>query len=62
MSPASNNDIMTQLLSLASELLSLTRKSPHLGYIERDSIISKYEEEYSRLSRLADEAFRHRQS
>jgi hypothetical protein len=53
---------MTQLFSLASELLSLTRKSPHLGYIERDSIISKYEEEYSRLSRLADEAFRHRQS
>jgi hypothetical protein len=62
MSPASNDDIMTQLLSLASELLSLTRKSPHLGYIERDSIISKYEEEYFRLSRLADEAFRHRQS
>lgn len=47
---------MTQLLSLASELLSLTRKSPHLGYIERDSVISQYEEEYFRLSRLVNEA------
>ena len=57
-----SEDITAQLLSLASELLSLTRKSPHLGYIERDSIISQYEEEYFRLSRLVNEAFRHRNS
>lgn len=62
MSPASIEDTTAQLLSLASELLSLTRKSPHLGYIERDSIISQYEEEYFRLSRLVNEAFRHRNS
>ena len=60
MSPVPMDDVTAQLLSLASELLSFARKSPHIGYIQRDSIIIEYEKEYLRLSDLTREAFRHR--
>jgi hypothetical protein len=56
MSPVSIEDITTRLLSLTSDVISFARRSPHLGYIERDSIICGYEEEYFRLARLADTA------
>ena len=56
MSPVSIEDITTRLLSLASDAISFARKSPHLGGIERDSIICGYEEEYFRLAHLVDTA------
>jgi hypothetical protein len=52
LSPVSLEDLTAQLVSLATELLDLTRRSPHLGYIERDSVISRLEGEYFVLSRL----------
>lgn len=51
-SPVSLEDLTAQLVSLTAELLDLTRRSPHLGYIERDSVVSRLEGEYFVLSRL----------
>ena len=51
-SPVSLEDLTAQLMSLTAELLDLTRRTPHLGSVERDRLIARCEDEYFVLSRL----------
>lgn len=51
------NDLCSQALSLTSEILAFSLRSPHLGYIERERIYADYESKY--LDLLV--AFRHRE-